>query len=371
MTEAPSQVLERIDRELRAFWAAPVAPNEPQKTRASTRNLIVVAGAPEVSEQWVSIVDEVLKVIPARAIVVGLDPDAPDALDGSTSAVCTPSEGGGPAVCSERVTLAVRGGLCTRLASCVDVLCATDVPTTLVWLGRVHVEDPTFAPLARDADRIILDAGQGSLAGLAQVVRWASARAAGERPGVADLAWTRLAPWQELCARMFDEPRLRELASRMTRIGIAQASQSGAAIGSEGGLLLGWLATRLGWKATSLAGKLRLVRPNDGVVRAELHAERATRAPRGALLALEVDAGAGALSLRGTITRQEGDADMAIWRLEVTVDGHVQRAEQRVRLRASNPARLLESTLRRPKHDQALGESASWADEVREELACG
>jgi glucose-6-phosphate dehydrogenase assembly protein OpcA len=253
----------------------------------------------------------------------------------------------------------------------MDALCATDVPTTLVWLGRVHTDDPTFAPLAANADRIVLDAAHGSLASLAHVVRWAAARARGERPGIVDLAWTRLAPWQELCARMFDEPRLRELASRVTRVGIVQASPAGAPIGSEAGLLLGWLATRLGWKARSLAGKLRLVRPNDGIVRIELRAGPALHAARDALLGLDVEASAAALTLRGTITRQEDDSDAAIWRLDVTSGGQLERIEQRVRLRASDAARLLAATLRRPRHDEALSESASWADELRgEELAC-
>jgi glucose-6-phosphate dehydrogenase assembly protein OpcA len=382
VSTSPSQVLGRLDRELRAFWSMPPPPGETPKARACTRNLVVVAGTPELAEAWVSIVDDVVQAIPARAIVVGFDPDGADALEATTTAVCTPGESGGPAICSERVTLQAHGAVCARLASCVDALCVTDVPTTLVWLGRVHADDLVFAPLARDADRIILDAAQGSLSGLARVVRWArtdapvgpwtGARAAGERPGVADLAWTRLAPWQELCARMFDEPRLRELAARVTRVGMVQASAPEAALGSEGSLVLGWLATRLQWKAVSLAGQLRLLRPDGGNVQAQLRAEAAPQSPRGALLALEIEAQAGPLAIRGAITREQGKADAALWRLEVTSGGQTQRIEQRVRLRASEPARLLERTLHRPPHDDALAESVAWADGLlSEELVCG
>jgi glucose-6-phosphate dehydrogenase assembly protein OpcA len=374
-TAGPGQVLTRIDQELRAFWSTPAAPGETPRARACTMNLVVVAATPAMAEQWVPVVDEVLLGVPARALVVGLDPDGSDALDGSATAVCTPSAGGGPAVCSERVLLLARGVVCARLASVVGALSATDVPTTLVWLGRVHGDDPAFAPLARDANRIVLDASEGSLTSLAHVVYWTRARSAADRPGVADLTWTRISPWQELCARMFDEPRLRVLASGVTRVSLTQASTRGAALGAEGALLLGWLATCLGWKAASLAGKLRLLRSDGAHVHTQLCATPAARVAPGTLLAVELEAGSGDLLLRGEVKREGGEPDaggMATWRLEVTCRGQTHRLEQRVRLRDTEPARLLERTLHRPAHDPALLDAAAWADELRgEELSCG
>ena len=373
MSVSPGALLDQVDRELRAFWSTPPAAGELPKARACTRNLVVVAATQQVADRWIAIVDEVLQSIPARAIVVGLDPDGPDGLDAATTAVCTPGEGGGGPVCSERVAIQARGAGCNRLASFLETLCATDVPTTLVWLGRVHADDLVFAPLARDADRIILDAAQGSLTDLARVVRWATRQgAASHRPGIADLAWTRLAPWQELCARMFDEPRLRGLAAHVTRVKIVQASEAGAGLGSEGALLLGWLATRLDWKSTSLAGRLRLVRPDDAPVQTQLRAEAAPQRLRGALLGVEIEASADTRTLRGTIAREVAEEDAAIWRLEATCEGETQRIEQRVRLRASEPARLLERTLHRPPTDDALCEAVAWADGlIGEEIACG
>jgi hypothetical protein len=46
----------------------------------------------------------------------------------------------------------------------------------------------------------------------------------GGRPAFADMAWTRIAPWQDLCARFFDDPRT-EHAGAITRITIHQASE--------------------------------------------------------------------------------------------------------------------------------------------------
>jgi glucose-6-phosphate dehydrogenase assembly protein OpcA len=368
----PTDVLARVDDELRALWSAPPVPGATPRARAVTMNLVVVTATPAMADAWVPVVDDVLLSIPARAIVVGLDPDGPPGLDASTSAVCAPTDGGGPAVCSERVTLGAHGNVCERIASCVATLCATDVPTTLVWLGRVHVEDPVFEPLARDAQRIVLDAAQGSLGSLASVVYWTRARGEADRPGVADLAWTRIALWQEMCARMFDEPRLRALASQVTGVTLVQSSPPSAPMGVEGALLLGWLATRLGWRAGALAGKLRLQRADGGPVHTSLCGEGAGKAAPNSLVAVRLEASAGGVRLCGSVER-DASGESATWRLETSGgDGEPRRIEQHVRMHPTAPRVLLERTLHRPIHDPALADAAAWADELGgEELACG
>lgn len=367
----PAAVIGRIEGELRALWAAAPAPGEVPRARACTMNLVVVAASVDVAREWVPVVDEVLQGTPARALVVGLDPDGPDALEAEVSGLCAPGGVGGALLCSERVALSARGAVAVRLPSVVGALTVTDVPTTLVWLGRVHGDDPVFAGLAADASRIVLDASRSSLASLAEVVYWLRARAPAVRPGVADLAWVRLAPWQELCARLFDEPRLRPLTERVTGLKIVQDRRGGNVLGAQGTLLLGWLATRLGWKATSLAGKLRLVRRDGGPIAVSLCSEEggSGEGTAGSVRALRLDAGGADLSVQGEMER---DGDAAHWRMEVRCgSAEPQRIAQHVRLRDQSGAALLDRTLHRPTRDLALEEAAAWVDELRgEELAC-
>jgi len=328
-------------------------------------NLVVVAATPELAAQWVPVVDKVLLGIPARAIVVGIDPAGADALEAQTSAVCVPGEDGGPQVCSERVTMIVRGEVSARLYSCVTAVCAADVPTTLVWIG-VRADDPAFEALTREAARIVLDTAEGTLESLASVVRGRrSVREAGgaQCAGVADLAWTRLAPWQEMCARMFDEPRLRPLAFHVTRVLLVQACTAGAALAIEGLLLLGWLATRLGWKASAQPTRLALLRSDAGNVDVALGADPSSTAVRGCLLSVRIEATVDGVTVCGQIVRDARADDAATWRLEVAALGcEPQHLEQHVRLRATEKAALLERTLHRPIHDPALEESVLWAD---------
>ena len=264
--------------------------------------------------------------------------------------------------------------MCGRVASCVDALCAADVPTTLVWLGRVHVDDPAFAPLARGSHRVVLDASQ-RIAG-EPGARRATGRARAppaERPGVAELAWTRLGPWQELCARMFDDARAARPGDRTSR-GCASCRRPRRARRSapRGRSCSDGSATRLGWKASSLAGKLRLLRTDGGHIQVQLEADAASPAPRGALLAVAIDAKRDGAGLRGEVARSPGEDRSGTWRVELQARGETQRVEQRVRTFASEPARTLERTLRRPVRDDALVESALWADELgSDELVCG
>ena len=368
-----SPVIARIEKELRDIWTAT---GEAPKTRVCTMNLIVIAGSQAIADRYVPVVDDVTSSIPARAIVVALEPNAPGATrDGDASAVCTQGVGGSGETCSERVRLTATGSTCARVASAVEALSVPEIPTTLVWLGRVHVDDPVFLALAGGAQRVVLDTEYTSLASLMKLAAWARAEAG--RPAVADLAWTRLAVWQELCARFFDDPKMRDLAHGVTRLSLSQASDKGARLGSEGALLLGWMATRLGWKLQRLGGAMRFRRPDGGQVTLTLKAvDRPEEVAPAALAGIELDAEAGDVKARGSILRelgsgllgQSGDADMVLWKLEVPFPT---ATEQRVRLRDNKGGKLLVRTLHRPVSDPTLSEAVAFAEQIFEDgLAC-
>jgi glucose-6-phosphate dehydrogenase assembly protein OpcA len=359
-----SAILERLERELRELWAP--KPGEAPKSRVCLMNLVVAVGSREIADRYMTVVDEVTAALPSRAIVVSLEADEPTIpLKGSVSAACVPGEGG--AVCSERIRLDASGSVCARVASAVEALLVPEIPTTLVWLGPVHVDDDVFTSMARSAQRVVLDSEYTSAGSLLELERWS--RAEEGRPPLADMAWTRIAPWQDLCARFFDDPRT-EHAAGITQVTLQQASESGARLGSEGALLLGWLATRLGWHAGRMGGLLRLRRADGADI--HLHVGAVAR-PAGvapaAIASVTIESAAAGVPLKGTIERDlasgaEGagktlDADVLNWRLEVAGQPAL---EHRVRLRANKGARVLERTLHRPMADPVLVEAARFAE---------
>jgi glucose-6-phosphate dehydrogenase assembly protein OpcA len=351
-----SSVLASVEQQLRDLWV-PTSPSEPIRSRACTMNLVVVASSAAVAEHYTPIVDEVTQSIPSRSIVVTIDPTSRvAALRGDVTAVC----GTDNAACSERVTLVATGAACARVASAALALIVPELPTTLVWLGRVHEADPIFREMAADAQRVIVDTEYTSIGSLLTLSRWA--KHAGET-AVADLAWTRIAVWQEMCARFFDDPQMRPLAHQVEGLRIVQMSSRGDRLGSEGSLLLGWIATRLGWRIEALAGAIELRRPDKGKV--ELELASMPRDPRVAPLAIaSVTMRMGAAT--GTVARDfEGDVeDVLRYKLDVNLPC---ASEQTVRLGANKGARVLERTLRRPARDEAFDAAVAFAEQLADD----
>ncbi len=353
-----------LESELLAMWSAPEDPSGPPVSRVCTMNLVVVAGSRELADRYTPVVDEVTASIPARAIVVSVEPNAADhALGGSATAVCSP--GPGAKVCSERVLLSARGDASARVASAVEALLVPEIPTVLVWLGRVHTDDPIFETLARDATRVITDSEYTSLSSLLQLSAWARRTTGG--PHVADLAWTRLGPWQELAARFFDPTEARSHATRIERVRLSQTAGQPTRLGPEPVLFLGWLATRLGWKTTRLGGALRFARPDgaavsleiDTVGRPELVAPNALAA-----VILEADDPSSG-PLAGSVVRDlEGDPDVVVWTQATRGKPSI---EQRIRLGGDRAGRWLEATLHRPPGDPAFVESVAFAEQIVED----
>jgi len=358
-----SSVLERVEKDLRDLWAPP-APGQPLPSRACTMNLVVVASSREVAERYTSIVDDVTRVIPSRSIVITMTPNARDAsLEGEVTAIRSADE----AMTSERVVLRASGAATARIGSAALALVVPELPTTLIWLGRVHVDDPVFRELAQSSDRIVLDTEYTSISSLLALSRWA--RTSHAKMGIADLAWTRIAVWQEMCARFFDDPRMRPLAFRVDSLRLVQMSEKGARLGSEGALLLAWLATRLHWRLEPLGGALRFRRADGKVVHVELAAmPRPERVAPLAVASVSFTASADDMVAKGTVARDfEGDvADVLRYRLEVNLPC---AGEQTVRLGVNRSARVLERTLHRPARDDAFAAAVEFAEKLDDDGA--
>jgi glucose-6-phosphate dehydrogenase assembly protein OpcA len=360
-------LLARLDKELREMWKASADSGAPM-TRVCTMNIEVVAPTRELLDRYTAVVDEVTAAVPARAILASIEPDAPSGIDGEVTAVCFPD--GGKKICSERIILRIGGQSAAAAASAMESFLVPEIPTALVWLGRVHVDDPVFQDLANDAHRIVLDSTYTSIASLLHVAKWA--RTQPNAPHIADLAWTRISMWQEMLARFFDEADTRGLADQISKVSLKQASDAGERLGPEPALVLGWIATRLGWKTSRLGGALRFKRPDGGSVVVELGS---VPRPRGVapqtLSVLSVEAG----EMRGEILRELGsglaadetstvDADVVVWKRAM---GAAPAIEHRVRMGANKAAKWLERTLHRPASDAAFTESVAFAEQIVED----
>ncbi len=370
---SPSEVLSRIERDLRALWDDP-SNQEAPKSRVCTLNLVVVAPTEEAAERYTAVVDEVTSFIPARAIVVALDPTAKVIVQGEVTAVCMGSEGARQ-ICSERIRLTLASDVGPRTASAVSALLVPDIETVLVWVGQLSPEDPGLRALARQADRIVVDSEYTGLSKLFELCAWT--KSLPETPSVIDLAWLRLSPWRELLARTFDSEEFAAHAEAIDTIHVVQAEdEPPPRLGSEAALLFGWLASRLNWRFVTTSGVPSFQRPDGSRVALSL---ASVPRPKGvaplALAQVHVTASSLGTKLECSVDRSlasglEGttrDADVMSW--SVSANG-TEALHQVVRMRTNKGARLLERAIRRPLRDEVLDTSIAVAAMIpRDETA--
>ena len=151
----------RIEAELAALWrrAAEARPGQIPKavTRACLWNLVVrVRGEAEFVHAK-KVIDDLAQRIPARTIVMRIEPDQPDSLRAWVEANWRRSEGGGPASGSDEVTLWASGKAAERVPSLVRSLLYTDAPTAMFWTAALPSTGPLVRELVHQADRLIVD----------------------------------------------------------------------------------------------------------------------------------------------------------------------------------------------------------------------
>jgi glucose-6-phosphate dehydrogenase assembly protein OpcA len=212
--------------------------------RSSMLNLIVITdeeSAPEITDS----VSKLAGRHPARAVVLVADPEGEWNVDVGLSAFCN-VRGGGAHVCAEQVTIHAEGPPATHLESLAGPLLVPDLPVFLWYPGEFSPRSVGFAAMSDLADRIVVDsaASESHETCLREI---AALTEDPEMPAIGDLQWVGLSPWRSLLADTFDAPE---------RVGYLQKIERAEVLYAPGGenralLLVGWLASALGWKPES------------------------------------------------------------------------------------------------------------------------
>jgi glucose-6-phosphate dehydrogenase assembly protein OpcA len=251
--------------------------------RACALNLVVVCreGADEGPEAT-AVAARIAEAAPARTLVVVPTAAAASDLQVSVSAHCH-RDAEGVQVCSEQVTLETPAGAQELVSGTVLQLLVGDVPVYTWWRRSRLAEDSLLAPLCDFSDYLIVDG------------------AAFERPGrflrelrglrkcrIADVTWARTEPWREAVASFFDDPALRGRLDSIARVEV-RASGPAAEDGltAAGAYLIGWLASRLGWRPGAAAGTWQ--RRDGGKV--EVASRRDAELPAGDIAAVRIELG--------------------------------------------------------------------------------
>lgn len=192
----------------------------------------------------------------SRTIVCEVEPGRQRLDAVATIATDVHPKAGEFALLRETVIVDVGEAHLEHLDTIVDPLVVSDLPT-VVWAPHGHHE--AVADLLGLAQVVLVDSVDEpdvheALGGAAKLL---------QRAYVVDLAWLRSTPWRERVAATFDPPRLRPDLHQISSVSVHHHPGSTAAAL----LLIGWLASRLGWRASSLIAR-------DGALVGSAHAHR-------------------------------------------------------------------------------------------------
>jgi glucose-6-phosphate dehydrogenase assembly protein OpcA len=207
---------------------------------ARTLNLVCVVDA-EAQEEIVARLHGLGGYHASRTIVCSVEPRRHDIGAVATLASDTHPRPGEFAVLHETVLLRVGERHVPHLESIVDPLVVAGLPT-VIWSPHDH--DEAVRALLGLGQVVLLDSVDDPSPSMAM----RRARGWLQHARVIDLAWLRTTPWRERLAATFEPTPLRGDLDRISRVTVTHHADSAAAAL----LVIGWLATALGWRLRPL-----------------------------------------------------------------------------------------------------------------------
>jgi glucose-6-phosphate dehydrogenase assembly protein OpcA len=240
------------------------------------------------------------------------------------------------------IELGIKDANPETLRSAVSTLALPEAPLVLIWAAEGIGDDPRFSTLSEHMRTVVynssvLDSDDRALRELVTYVK------AHPNVAIGDLAYLRLAPWQESIALFFDaKDVIRELFD-LRRVEITCGSDS------EAYYLLGWLASRLEWTSCSPDSFCNRFGVHiDFAIQREGHARRLRRV---------------ALRSSGTDFVAEVDGDNAE-AIILTVTGAKQHPKRARPINNVDIATLVERAILTGHQDRVFVESLTAAGEI-------
>ena len=226
-------------------------------TRNSVLNLVVYTQRVATAQAVDNALDELCQHYPSRVLVLVAQPELPQEEIKAWIDLSAYKQGAqrGQNI-SEQVMIEARGEAVQFLPGVVLPLLAANLPVFTWWADVPPRDHNLFERLAEVSDRMIVDSAEFATIGDAFLKLGQVSRSRQYRAAVSDLNWQRLAPWRELIAQFYDMESAWPYLSGIERIVIEYAGSEangrtvGVANPAQGMLLIGWLASRLGWTVT-------------------------------------------------------------------------------------------------------------------------
>jgi len=261
-----SEVLDALNNIRKTFALAEAQDAEQPHPRNCVMTLVAVASTDAEERRAQRATRAIGNHHPAQGIVIR---DQPELRSGRIDAMIATDtlrpESAGAVQC-EVVTLRVRGAAGEHLAALIDPLLPSGVPTYLWWVGTPPFGKRELEDALKVCDALVVDSARfdAPYRSFLELTRLASH--SHEDLAVADLQWARLEPWRESIAQFFSPADRRGFLNGISEVGVDYAGE-GRGNRIPAALLIGWMASTLGWKLQRAAGG------GGGIVAAHFAAE--------------------------------------------------------------------------------------------------
>lgn len=202
---------------------------------ATTMNFIIYIDDDELHKRSSDKAEHLSRKYPARVMLLHAGREGSKV---STSVEGLGSEGN---ITAEFIELGVMHLSPQAICSAVNTLRVADTPNVLWWTSETVANDILFDDIVGMMDTVIVDSSgvDGAELGIRELSEFF---AAGRPLLIRDLAYLRLAPWQDMVAQFFDQQAFLDDLHHINRVEITAGSSA------EAYYLVSWLASRLHWK---------------------------------------------------------------------------------------------------------------------------
>ena len=237
----PEQILKGLGKLWTSLGQEEKQQGKPTVLRACAMTLVVATDEPDGGFSASQTISELMREHPSRGIVLAVSEQAERGLEARVLAQCWKPFGKAQQICCEQIEITARPENWPNVGPTLIGLTAADLPV-IFWCRHKAALSPGATDNQRAGLQAVIDLStkliidtQGESAAMAfdLITRL---RARGR--AVADLEWTRLTPWREPIAQIFDNPARDNPFSNFHTVEIAHAEDhpSAAALYAAGWL---------------------------------------------------------------------------------------------------------------------------------------
>lgn len=191
--------------------------------------------------QGAGIADAIAASNPCRIITLCPTHEEDEGVTAQVSAYCpVQKRSQNSLVCCEYITLQGTAEALERIGGIITALLIPELPKYIWWKATPEPDYPLLKRLCQESNTIIIDS---STFNQPEINLHLIGKLLDQGMNIADLNWSRLAPWQELAAQTFDPPERRAAIYEVDEITIDYEQGNS----TQALMYLGWLASRLQW----------------------------------------------------------------------------------------------------------------------------